>query len=71
MTKSGMTVPKSGIPAYMHPAVSRMLLAMSRQRRVRVQLQRALRKQHWSDSAAAELADIHIKLNPEADHART
>ena len=50
------------LPAFMYPATARMLLSMSRQNRVRVQLQRELRAQHWSDSAAAELAEIHIQL---------
>ena len=50
------------IPAFMYPKTARMLLSMSRQNRVRVQLQRELRQQGWSDSACAELAEIHIKL---------
>ena len=47
---------------YLYPHVARMLLAMSKLHRVKTELRRSLREQHWSDSAAAELAEIHVRL---------
>ena len=49
-------------PFFMYPHVARMLLAMSKLHRVKTELRRSLREQHWSDSAAAELAEIHVRL---------
>lgn len=59
-------------PAYLHPDTARALLDESRQRIAKLRAERELREQlrhhGWSDSACAELAEIHIELNPQPAH---